>query len=118
MLMHICVFGVYPQVDEVKSAAVFVEIVRVRDQNSELKERIRKYEAKLSEYQGAKRIIESLESKVSVCASIHFSPSFCVAFLCADLTVNVSLFPSDFAHARKALSECHFYTFSCRAMCR
>jgi hypothetical protein len=74
-------FGMYPQVDEIKSAAVFVEIVRVRDENSELRERIRKHEAKLDEYQGTKHMIESLKATVFFCASMSSSLPFCLSFL-------------------------------------
>ena len=52
------------KVDEAKSAAVFVEIVRVREQNAEMRDKIRKFEAKDREYLAAKHHIESLEAQV------------------------------------------------------
>ena len=118
--MH-TVFGVYPQVDEIKSAAVFVEIVRVRDENSELKERIRKYEAKLEEYQGTKHMIESLKATVYVCASMSSSLPFCLSFLvCVRRLVQPVVSPSQLGIelTRVTLMSVFAISLPARVVCR
>jgi hypothetical protein len=60
-------------VDEVKSAAVFVEIVRVREQNGELKEHNRKLEAKVADLQSLKVMVERLEGQLSQAIAMHWA---------------------------------------------
>jgi hypothetical protein len=116
----------YPQVDEIKSAAVFVEIVRVRDENSELRERIRKYEAKLEEYKGTKHMIESLKATVYFCASMSSSLPFCLSFLVCvrrlvkPVEVAASMSPSQFGIelTRVTLMSVFVISLPARVVCR
>ena len=56
--------GIIQDEDKKKKSAMFDELVRVRDENTALKDTIRKKDAKLEDFDRAKRVVENLEGQL------------------------------------------------------